>query len=241
MAEIYVVLVEPLYQGNIGYLARLSYNFGVKGLYMVGGPGELTDEAISRSMHGVRLLDSMKRVESLREIKDELDYMVGTSAVSWFSEKSQERTPLTPGGFGRWAGGVVGRVGVVFGREDKGLSRDEISLMDLMVTIPANPEYPTLSVSHAAAIILYEIHYASLSERPWRVPRRASGFEKEVLVEQFSKLVESLPLNQARKKSATVHFRRIIARSSPTTWEFYSLMGVYSEALKIIEKKVGKD
>lgn len=237
MAEIYVILVEPLYQGNIGYLARLSYNFGVKGMYMVGGPGELTDEAISRAMHGAWLLEEMKRVKSLSDLKGELDFLVGTSGVSWFSQKKHERIPLTPRELGRWASGVRGRVGVVFGREDKGLRSEEVSMMDLMVTIPANPEYSTLSVSHAAAIILYELYTSSLSGRPWRTPRKISGFEKEVLVRQFSELAGALPLNPARKRSAMVHFRRIIARASPTSWEFFSLMGVFSEALRLIKEK----
>ncbi|RLF74074.1 MAG: RNA methyltransferase [Thermoplasmata archaeon] len=237
MADIYVVLVEPLYQGNIGYLARLSYNFGVRGMYMVGGPGELTDEAISRAMHGVWLLDEMKRVTHLKELKSELDFLVGTSAVSWFSQKKHERIPLTPRELGRWALGVEGSVGIVFGREDKGLSREEISMMDLMVTIPANPSYPTLSISHAASIILYELHLATLSGRPWRVPRKITGYEKEALIRQFSELADVLPINPARKGSAKVHFRRIIARASPTSWEFFSLMGVFSEALRLIKEK----
>ena len=52
----------------------------------------------------------------------------------------------------------LGKVLILLGREDIGLKNEELKICDVVVSIPANPEYPIMNVSHAAAINFYEIY-----------------------------------------------------------------------------------
>ena len=61
-------------------------------------------------------------------------------------------------------------VSIIFGKEDRGLTNDELELANTLIEIPANPEYPVLNLAMSAQIIAYEILKASHREeiKEWR-------------------------------------------------------------------------
>ncbi len=126
-----------------------------------------------------------------------------------------------------------GLVALVFGREDFGLLDDELRRCDLLVTIPASAEYPILNLSHAAAILLYELHAGTA---PGRARRKASGLEKEKLHEALADLMEATQYPAHKRERTKIMFRRLIGRAVPSKWEFHALMGVLQRATKRIER-----
>ncbi len=223
--EIWFVLVDPIHPGNVGSIARVLKNFGLSKLAIVGDI-ELDDDAVKMAMHAIDIIDDHVRFSSISELK--MDYLVGTTGVPSVGEKKSVRYSVPPSELVEKIGSACGKVGILFGREDQGLFNDEIKLCDLVVTIPTSEEYPIMNLSHAAAIIAYELSKAEFS-----VPEKilATSFEKEKLFEFFRELIDAVDLEEHRRERTELFFRRVIGRSPLTKWEFHALMGVLSDTL----------
>jgi len=233
--EFVVILVQPLYQGNIGSVARLARNFEMAGMVMVDPP-PLEDEAIAYSMHGKDLLLNARCVTTFTEAVEGIDWVVGTSGISDSGEKCYLRNPLNPPELVKWLGSVNGKIGIVLGREDKGLLREELEACDILVTIPASPEYPILNISHAASILFYEI-WKGTRETPRRNSPSITSREKIVLLEHYERLMEASGIPEHKKPISRINFRRMITRAAPSQREFNSLMGTISRAMDYKKKK----
>jgi len=156
MATFRVVLVEPQNEGNVGAVARVMKNFGVEDLVLVK-PCPLGPEARKRAMHGASILEKSTSVADLNEAVQGVDLIVGTSGVETSSEKKFARIAISPTDLETRTAATGGLVALVFGREDFGLLAEDVERCDVLVTIPASAEYPILNISHAAAIVLYEL------------------------------------------------------------------------------------
>ncbi|MDG6224307.1 MAG: TrmJ/YjtD family RNA methyltransferase [Candidatus Thermoplasmatota archaeon] len=226
--EIVPILVRFKYEGNVGSVARLARNYGLSGIILVDPP-PLGDEAVAYSMHGSGLLKDAAVVPTLKEASESVDFLVGTSGISESGVKNHPRRPMTPEELSRWSRGVTGSIGIVLGREDTGLSIEELRECDMLVTIPASPEYPILNVSHAAAILLYELWKGRMPD--YRVcARTMNETEKRVLMRKYEELLHLCGVQPHKVPISMINFRRMICRSSPNVREFYSLMGTLSRA-----------
>ncbi len=181
-----VVLVEPHYAGNIGSIARLMKNFGLKELYLVN-PLEyhLSEEAISRAMHGRDILEGAKLVNSLDEAIADMELVVGTTGN--YHEKRVSRTPISPEKLSEILPSHR-RVAILFGREPSGLHNHELEKCNVVVTIPTSEEYSSLNISHAAAILFYTIfrHHHYIRRR--FVPRTDQWKVLDKLIDEVSLL-----------------------------------------------------
>ena len=154
--KIYSVFVEPKTPGNIGFLARTMKNFGFKKLVLIN-PCKLEDSAYYQASHARDIVQDAKIYENLGDFVEEkqITTIVGTSGIAGGSYNIP-RISITPEELGKNMQ-VDGNIAILFGREGEGLSNDELKLCDILVTIPASDEYPIMNISHAAAIIFYEI------------------------------------------------------------------------------------
>ncbi|HKZ64179.1 MAG TPA: RNA methyltransferase [Thermoplasmata archaeon] len=237
VARVHVVMVEPKHEGNVGAIARVMTNFGVSSLRIVRPP-PLGEEARRRAMHGGGVLSAAKRFDQIEEATVGMDLVIGTSDVDTASERKFLRIALSPRELAAKIAGFDGEVALLFGREDFGLRNEELKACDMLVTIPANPEYPVLNVAQAASILLYEIHAAK--PEPVRGRRMASGLEKEKLYEAFADLLAVTKYPPHLRERTRVMFRRLMARAEPTTWEYHALMGVVVRAAKTIRRERAK-
>jgi tRNA/rRNA methyltransferase len=230
--EFSVILVQPKFQGNIGLIARLMKNFGVADLRLVDAPG-LRSQAWKRAMHAQDILEAARSFKTLDEALEDVDYIVGTSGISSKHDKKHLRNFVRPPDFAKRIRKMAGRVGLLFGRENYGLSVEELTRCDLLVHIPTNPEYPILNISHAVAIVLYELFQPQARVH---VPKKASGFEKEVVNRKFSELLELIEYPAHKRANTQIMFRRILGRAVLSEWEFFTLMGVISKAINKAER-----
>lgn len=232
MPRFRVVLVAPKNEGNVGAVARVMGNFGFRDLVMVD-PCEITDEAFKRAKHAGDVLRQAVVTDSFERAVESCSLVVGTTGIVTENDKHFIRIPMTPRELAERARGSEGLIGIVFGREDLGLMQDELSRCDALVHIPASGDYPVLNLSHAVAVILYELRAL---EGGSFSPSEATDVEKEKFFEFFGDLLEAIGYPEFRKEKTEIMFRRMMGRAIPTKWEFYTIMGVIGDAVKTLER-----
>jgi len=225
----HVVLVEPRYDGNVGAVARVMKNFGFRNLALVNPP-PLGAEARKASMHGRDIMEAARVYSSFEELAGAYDFLVGTSA-KLSGDANTLRTPVYPEGLLK-ASGSRGRVAILFGREDVGLLNGELEQCDMQVTIPANPEYPTLNLSHSVAVLLYELSKERNKRTSGKKLKPLSLVEKKYMLRFYDELVEASYKWGFEKRLAKRTFRAIVGRAFICGREAKTMMGVFRNALK---------
>jgi len=230
-----VVLVEPKYEGNIGSVARVMKNFGFGRLVLINPP-KLGKEARAMSMHGRDILESAVKLKSFKELENRFDFLIATSSVT-ASDKNYFRTPILPEQLSRTLE-VEGNIALIFGREDYGLSNEEIEQCDLLLNIPSNPAYPTLNLSHSVGILLYDLskgHWIGRLKKKKKF-QELSGVEKKVLLEKFNALVDLAQKKVFDRKLAKKTFRQIISRAFISSGEASTMIGIIRKAGEKVSK-----
>ncbi|KAA0003916.1 MAG: RNA methyltransferase [Thermoplasmata archaeon] len=228
MPHFTVILTEPKYAGNVGAVARAMMNFDFKDLLIISQSFIITDECRKMAVHAQKILDNARIVDSFDEALKNVDYMVGTSSIDTKSEKKHLRRAVSLKKFAQQIYDIEGKVGISFGREDYGLLNEEIKKCDLLVKIPTSETYPSLNLSHAVSIVLYELYS---SQRKDIEPRLAGRIEKETLYAHFDKLLDAINYPEHKKENTKILFRRIIGRAMLSKWEYHTLMGVLKKAI----------
>jgi tRNA/rRNA methyltransferase len=153
--RIKIVLVEPLYQINLGYMARTLKNFGIEKLYLVNPRCNYKGkEAIKYSKHAKELLLNAKLYSNIKEAIKSSDIVFGSTGA-WYKCDSSFFNLYSPSDAANFAKSKQ-KITILIGRDDTGLTKDELKLCDGIIFIPTNSDYSVLNISHALAIILYE-------------------------------------------------------------------------------------
>jgi TrmH family RNA methyltransferase len=221
--KISVCVVQPLYQINIGYIARVMKNFGVKSLYLLKPRcNYLGSKAIMYSKHARSVIENAKIVESIDEARraSRSNIVVGTTGI-WQKSSQAFYNVQNPRDFAKH--NKSKNVLIVLGRDDTGLTHNEIMSCDANVFIETDSTYPVLNISHALAILLYEFTRAKISRQYNFESFKSSARTKDVIIKLFSKVVEEN--TQIRdKKAVKMAFKHVINRSMPTEKELRALM-----------------
>jgi tRNA/rRNA methyltransferase len=230
-ARLNVVLVRPKEDGNVGAVARLARNFGADRLVLVAPRAPVGAEARRRAMAGLPFVRSARRVRSLAAAVADADLVVGTTDLSTGRSSAYLRRSIGPERLGEILVPAVGRVALVFGPEDNGLSREELALCDLLVHVPARREFPTLNLSHAAAIVLYTAHRARGSADPETTPApldlELNGREKELFLTRMRELLARIRYPAHKRRGLILLFRRVLGRATPTEAEYRMMLGLF--------------
>jgi len=234
MENFSVILVEPIYGGNIGSVARVMMNFGFKNLVMVNPP--LTGiVAMKFAAHAKEIVQNAKIFKSFDEMAGNFDLLIGTSAKIE-GDKNFIRTPISSAKIGN-AVNVSGRIGIVFGREDCGLPDKEIEKCDILVTILTCKNYESLNLSHSVAVILYEIvREKNLRQKNFKKMKLADNLERDIMLEKFTELVSVFALGDFRTLLITKTFKIVTGRAFISGRECNTLTGVFRRSYELIEK-----
>jgi len=207
-----IALFEPECSGNIGAVARVMKNFGFRNLVLVNQKAQLDDEAYARAKHASDVLKRAKAVKRLGKYR----MVVGTTAKIG-TDYNVNRSPILPSDLPRK---LPANSAILFGREGSGLTNEELQACDVIVSIPAASKYPTLNISHAVAIVLYELSKASHKRL-----EPASKKDIEVLFSMIDKAVE---LSGKAHIHKTI-WKRVIGKSSLTKREAFYLIGFFRQ------------
>jgi TrmH family RNA methyltransferase len=222
------ILVEPKYAGNIGAVARSLMNFGLQDLILVNPACDIeAEECRKMAVHAQQIIDNATILRTFEEAVQKVDYLAGTSATVSQRNNKHLRGALSVHRFAKNIYTLEGVIGLAFGREDYGLLNQEIRQCDVLVNIPTADIYPSLNLSHAASIVLYELW---MQRREVAEPRYADRLEKENLYRNFELLLDSICYPVHKKEKTKIMFQRIIGRAMLSKWEYHTLMGVLKGA-----------
>ena len=235
MPEFSVILVEPLYGGNIGSVARLVMNFGIKDLVLVNPP-EFDAEARMLAVHARGLMEHARVVDDFSKLKKDYDFLVGMTAVV-ATDSNSIRTPIFPEDLAASLD-TDSKIGLVFGREDHGLSNEEIALCDMLVTIPTHEEYKSMNLSHSVAVVLYELTRQEMRKNSdtLKKMRKVEKIEKDVLLEKYDTLTDTVLEHDYERRIAKKTFRNVIGRSFISGREACTLTGLFRRSVNRINK-----
>jgi tRNA/rRNA methyltransferase len=221
-----IVLVGIETAGNVGSIARVMKNFGLKELVLVDPKCDpQSKEAWDRAAHARDVLK--KAVVADFSYLKRYDYLVGTTAKLG-SDYNIPRIPMTPAELAGKLGEVdrKTKIALLFGRESSGLLNEEIQKCDFTVTIPASKEYPTLNVSHAVAVMLYELSREELSANVKERYTPISGKEKEVALGKIDIILNKMRFATPEKRETQKRlWKRMIGKSMLTKREAFALLG----------------
>lgn len=233
--EIRVVLVEPLYQGNVGSVARAMKNFGYSDLALVN-PCKLEGEARAMSSHARDVLENARITTTIEEAVKGADLVIGTTGILSLKHGEHVRMPVyTPSQVKEKLNGYSGTVAILFGREDCGFRNDELKSFDMILTIPTSPIYPVMNLSHSVAVVLYELSGIKSEENPL-----AAGFDLQLLYEHFGELLGKIDYPAHKKDKTHLMLKRIFGRAQLTPREVQTLRGVIREIERNISNSEGK-
>ena len=232
--NVYVVFVECETPGNVGFLARTMANFGVEKLVLINPP-KLTPEAFYQATHGKYIVEDAMVYPTLEEFfeKEKIEFKVASSGVPGGSY-NLSRIALKPEKFAESINPNY-KTAILFGREGNGLTNEEIETCDMIVSIPANPDYPIMNISHAAAIILYEI-FKNIYEYNAEGLEEMTSIEKEYLLKDMFDIINTLDIPDHKKKNGYRVFQNIVNRAFITGRESHTLKGT----LRRIKEKVSE-
>jgi TrmH family RNA methyltransferase len=225
LENVTVLLVETQSAGNIGSVARAMKNMGLSELILVNCQTELTVEATHFACGADDILENCRRFASLTEALNSFTLSIGTSSrrIDWFP---QVHTPHELAG--RLADLAQDqKIALVFGPERTGLTNEHINHCQWLVTIPSNPEFESMNLAHAVAIVSYEI-YRQMVRAPLGRPLELARLDQ---VEAFfgqleASLIEIGFLNQEDPKRIMATLRQILGRATLEERDVSILRGV---------------
>jgi tRNA (cytidine32/uridine32-2'-O)-methyltransferase len=225
--HIRLVLVGTTHPGNIGAVARAMKNMGLTELYLVNPKEYPSERAEWRASNAQDILRNARVVAHLDEALVDCGLVVGTSArdrrIPW---------PLfNPRACGERVVAEAARhpVAIVFGREDRGLTNDELQRCHYHVHIPANPEYGSLNLAMAAQVICYELRMAAESpvalEEQWDMPL-ADPRAVELFFQHLEQVMVEVGFHEPENPRQTLtRLRRLFNRIRPDKMELGILRG----------------
>ena len=222
-----VTLVEPNYPVNVGHVARLVKNFGVKKLYLVKPHVDISAAAIYAS-HASDVLDKAV-VTNFESVRKENELLIATTAVKASKKSNAIRRMINPD---RLRALLLSSQtsSLIFGRDTTGLTNEEIKLCDATMTINTASVYRALNLGHAVAIVLY------LASRGKGMRGRVqSRNAREVFAESLYELAVASELPQHKLKNIFDTGKRIAAASDLSDAQLNLMTGIFRKALSALD------
>jgi tRNA/rRNA methyltransferase len=169
LAHVKIILVEPAGALNVGSVARVMKNMGLSQLVLVNPQCDrASPEALQMAVHAADILEAAQEVATLPIALQGCQKAIATTgrdrtaltihlesprmALPWLLEIPPDR-PF-------WQSALI------FGREDRGLSKEELNYAQRFIRIPSTDVYPSLNLAQAVAICCYELYMEAIAALP---------------------------------------------------------------------------
>ncbi len=232
-----IVLVEPQLGQNIGMAARAMLNCGLTELRLVKPrDGWPSDEALAAASGADQVVEDATLFDSTEAAVADLQRVYATTARA----RDMTHRVLTPREAAAeikdfMAGGGQGdnKAGVLFGREAKGLTNDDLALTDAVVMAPVNPDFSSLNLAQAVFVLGYEwlLANSDAPESGLVAPKETRPADKGELAGLFEHLESELDasgfLHVEEKRPVMVrNIRNMLQRAALTEQEVRTLRGI---------------
>ena len=229
-----IVLVGTTHPGNIGAAARAMKNMGIKSLSLVQPKEFPSDVAIYRSKAAKDILEHAQVFNTLEEAISDCELVIGTSArgrkVPWPILNPKEAAEEVSRSSSHH------KIAIIFGREDRGLTNEELGLCNLHVNIPTDPDYSSLNLAQAVQILVYEIRQAILGEqedKDYWVVELANNDQTELLINHMDELMQQVEFYDVdNPRKLLLRVRRFFKRSRIDVMETNIFRGLFATIQK---------
>lgn len=226
--QFYFIIVEPQTPGNIGSICRACTNMGIKNVVLVNPVDYLVDDTFRFGWGSEELIRNLRVVNTLEEIVSEMDVTVATT-----QRRRENQCPLySPKELYSELDALPSsaKIGILFGRENNGLSNEEALACNYQSTIPSAVSYPALNLSQAVMVYGYELfQVAHDSPTPYQWTLASKG-DQERLYSIIGEAVDTLPFKTRNGTAAFINlFRRVLGRTRLETRDvrvLYKLFGL---------------
>ncbi len=154
--QIHFILVEPAVPENIGAAARAIKTMGFSSLRLVNTKAHLDEKASWLAHASNEILENAQVFNSLKEATQDIDWIIGTSAKKrrvnedyYPSHKINELIKAKASS--------IKNMAIVFGREESGLTNEELKLCDIVTSVPMKTIYPSLNLAQSVMIYAYTL------------------------------------------------------------------------------------
>ncbi|MEI6702573.1 MAG: RNA methyltransferase [Deltaproteobacteria bacterium] len=227
--DITIILVEPQSPGNIGMACRAMKNMGFTQLRLVNGCDRFHPEALKFAVAARDLLETAAVFPDLASALADCTLTVGTTRRH--GKYRQEIVPPEEVAHRlREQAAPDCRAAVVFGREDNGLTTEELSLCRWHSTIPTSAEYGSLNLAQSVLLFCYELQKVADSPVDRRMQEMAASSEMETLFEHLHLCMKKIGfLNEQNPDHIMRSLRRIFFRASLDSREVTVLRGMLTQ------------
>ena len=225
-----IVLVDTIHPGNIGSVARAIKTMGLKRLSLVNPRVFPSSDANALAGNATDILENATLYSSIQDAIKNSTFVYATSArdrsIQWpILNAEQASTEIVE------QANSEKEISIIFGKEDRGLTNDELELANKLIEIPANPEYPVLNIAMSVQLILYEIFKASSNDRPreWRDYPEVNSEQLQRLIKHFiDTAIEIDVIDPENPKKIISRIKRMFTRLQPDEMEVSFMRGFLS-------------
>ena len=232
-----IVLIETSHPGNIGSVARAMKTMGLKNLLLINPRKFPSGDANALSGNAIDILEKAKVYKNLKDAIKDSTFVYATSArvrtIQWPTKNAQDAAEEIVKQVS-----ANKKISIIFGREDRGLTNEELQIANTHIEIPANPEYPVLNIAMSAQIISYEILKASIdtTSRDWHDYPEVDSENLQMLIDHFIETATDIDvINPDNPKKIISRIKRMFTRLHPDEMETSFLRGFLSSIKKKIK------
>ena len=232
-----IVLIETSHPGNIGSVARAMKTMGLKNLLLINPRKFPSGDANALSGNAIDILEKAKVYKNLKDAIKDSTFVYATSArvrsIQWPTKNAQDAAEEIVKQVS-----ANKKISIIFGREDRGLTNEELQIANTHIEIPANPEYPVLNIAMSAQIICYEILKASIdtTARDWHDYPEVDSENLQMLIDHFIETATDIDvINPDNPKKIISRIKRMFTRLHPDEMETSFLRGFLSGIKKKIK------
>jgi len=235
-----IILVEPSGPLNVGSIARLCSNFNVEQLRIVSPKCNILSlETKKMALKGIKFIKECNIYESLIDSISDCDLVLATCGRI---HNQKGYVPDSLENISTWIKNFkeVKNLAILFGREDRGLTNKELLMAHKVFTINTNNNFPSLNLSHAVSIVLYELSKISKSENSLK--KKDLDFATSKQIEDSFLEIEKLLLKSGYVLPHTLNakiskFKKYIHRSETSKHELDTLRGIVHQINWALENR----
>ena len=231
LSRIRVVLVSPIYGGNVGSVCRAMGNMGLSDLAIAAPRPLQMGDARAMACAAGDILEARREFPDLASAVADCGLVMGATARPGLY-RSHSRTPR------EWAPLLLdaaqrATVALVFGPEDNGLNNDDLALCTQIIQIPSSPACPSLNLAQAVMVCAYEIYVAAgvfvpAEEKSAEAP---SGVRERMFAMWREALLEIGFMKEDKADHMMLGLRRILSRGLLSEDDVRILIGMARQTL----------
>ncbi|WP_180084290.1 RNA methyltransferase [Acinetobacter sp. YH12145] len=246
LSHVRIVMVNTTLPANIGSALRAMKTMGLSKLVLVAPKTHPHPDINALAAGAVDLIDQIEIVESLEDAIKDCHIVFGTSArsrtIPWPLLDARPAAEMSL----KAVCEQQQEIAVVFGREDRGLTNEELAMANYHVTIPVNTEYGVLNVAQAIQVICYEMRMAALAHTELTANPDANMHVTDdidmewdeplvthEMMEQFYPHIEKMLaeiefMDPKNPRLLPLRLRRLFGRIQLDRMEYHLLRGIFS-------------